>query len=323
MRGRRARLAALALTSALPGALAGCGQPIADETASDQVAPIVAGEAGLETFLDCLSAEGVTLVDAHRGGPAPGFAENSLPTFAHTLSQAAALLEVDVGVTRDGVLVLMHDDALDRTTTCSGDLAAQDWADVAECRLVDNDGRTTGATIPTLEQALAWAEGRTVLRLDVKRTVAYEDVVDAVRAAGAEERVAIITYDAGGAARLARIAPDLVVNATVDGLAELEELADRGVDVGQVIAWTGTSAVDERLNAALDARDVPVIFGTLGDPSRSVDGEIARSGEEGRYREIAAQGVDIIATDRPAEAYRSLLEVRDPTLALEACGTAS
>lgn len=312
-------LAALAV--AAPALLSGCGEAAVDAAALDVLVPIVAGEAGLEAFLDCLSSEGVTLVDAHRGGPMRGYPENALATFAHTTSRAAATLEVDVGVTRDGVLVLMHDDTLDRTTTCEGELVERDWADLAECRLVDNDGQPTAAVIPTLHEALAWAEGRTILRLDVKSTVAYEDVVDAVREADAEERVAVITYNAGGAARLARLVPELVINATVDGLAELEELADRGVEVDQLIAWTGTSRPDERLNTALEARDVPVVFGALGDPSRSVDGEIARSGDDARYREIAAQGVDIIATDRPIAAYRALSRERDPAPVIEACRT--
>jgi glycerophosphoryl diester phosphodiesterase len=323
VRGPRVTLAAAGVVALGPLALSGCEDSGGELAAAvDMVAPVVAGEAGLEAYLDCLSSEGVTLVDAHRGGPAPGHPENAIATFARTLSLAPATLEVDVGVTADGVLVLMHDDTLDRTTTCEGELAAQDWADLAECRLVDNDGRTTSFAIPTLEEALAWADGKTILRLDVKQSVAYEDVVDAVRAAGAEERVAVITYNVGGAARLARLAPELVVNATVSGLAELEELHERGVEVEQIVAWTGTSSVDDRLNAALDARDVPVIFGTLGG-GQSVDREIVRSGDEGRYAEIAAQGVDIIATDRPAEAYLALSAERDPTLAIAACRTAS
>jgi hypothetical protein len=81
---------------------------------------------------------------------------------------------------------------------------------------------------------------------------------------------------------------------------------------------------DPAFYEALEAAGVPVIFGTLGDPSRSVDGEIARSGEEGLYAEIAGAGVDIIATDRPLEAFHALLRSgRDPAPALEACRSAS
>lgn len=304
-------------------AAAGCDEtaPVAAAVDLDLEArtPIVPGPDGLGAFLDCLSGEGITLVDAHRGGPAPGYPENAIATMARTVSRAAATLEIDVAATRDNVLILMHDDTLDRTTTCDGDLADADFDELAECRLVDERGAVTDFPIPTLAEALAWGEGRTVLRLDVKQSVAYEDVIDAIREADAENRVAIITYSVGQAARVARLAPDLIVNTDVGSLDELEELEDRGVDRDRIVAWTGTERLLEGLNAALDDRGVPVVYGTLGG-SQSVDGEIERSGDEERYLEIADADVDIIATDRPIEAFEALLEERDPALAIRACG---
>jgi glycerophosphoryl diester phosphodiesterase len=318
--GRRAAVAALV---ALAGAACGEGEEVREARALDPelAAPVLPGPAGLAAYLDCLSDEAVTLVAAHRGGPAPGYPENALATFAHTLSRIPALLEVDVAATRDGVLVLMHDDRLERTTTCTGVLADKTWSALRACRLEDNDGRATDFAIPTLEETLAWAEGRTVLEIDIKSSVRYEDVVAAVRRADAEERVILITYSVGGAARLAGIAPELVVSTSIYDVDDLEDHERRGVSAEQIAAWTGTTAPDDRLNAALEARGVPVLFGTLGDPERSVDGEIARTGEEGRYREIAAMGVDVIATDRPIQAYAALSEARDPRLAIEACRT--
>jgi glycerophosphoryl diester phosphodiesterase len=305
-------------------ACAACDAPARQERALAPalVATVAPGPAGLEAYLDCLSAERVTLVAAHRGGPAAGFPENAIATFAHTLSRAPALIEVDIAATADGVLVLMHDDRLERTTTCEGEIADRTRAELGACRLEDPDGRATDHAIPTLDDVLAWAEDRTVLELDIKSSVRYEDVVDAVRRANAEERVLVITYGVDGAARLARIAPELVISAGISSLDDLAEHERRGVPLERIAAWTGTSAPDAALNAALDARDVPVLFGTLGDPARSVDGEIARSGDEGRYRDIAAMNVDLIATDRPIEAYEALREARDPKLALEACRSA-
>jgi glycerophosphoryl diester phosphodiesterase len=68
-----------------------------------------------------LRERGFVAVSAHRGGPGPGLAENAIPTFRNTLIAArGAFLEVDVSQTADGVLVLMHDDRADRTTTGTG-----------------------------------------------------------------------------------------------------------------------------------------------------------------------------------------------------------
>jgi glycerophosphoryl diester phosphodiesterase len=317
------RLAAAApILCALACAACDAGDREEGALAPDLVAPVRAGPPGLEAYLDCLSDERITLVAAHRGGPAPGYPENALATFARTLSRIPALLEIDIAATRDGELVLMHDDRLERTTDCEGVLADRTWAELQVCRLEDNDGRATDFSIPTLDETLAWAEGRTVLELDIKSGVRYEDVVAAVRRADAEERVILITYGVDGAARLAGLAPDLVISASVASLADLTEHENRGVGRDRILAWTGTTAPDPGLNEALDARGVPVLFGTLGDPERSIDGEIARSGRQSRYRAIAEEGADVIATDRPIEAYAALSEARDPRLVLEACRTA-
>lgn len=317
---RRVWIAALTVAAAAACDAPGGGERSA--SASTEVsAPIAAGAAGLDAYLDCLSAERVTLVGAHRGGPAPGYPENALATFAHTLSRAPALIEIDIATTRDGVLALMHDDTLDRTTTCTGRVDDRTWAELSECRLVDDDGHATDFAIPTLSDALAWADGATVLELDIKSTVRYEDVIDAVRTAGAEERVILISYSLDGAARLARLAPEMTISASVAEADDLDALAARGVAPDRIVAWTGTERPDPALYAALDAREVPVLFGTLGGGD-SIDADIARTGEESRYRVIAAGGADVVVSDRPVAAYEAIRAARDPALALDACRTA-
>ena len=76
--------------------------------------------ANLPAFFDCLRESGRTIVAAHRGGPSAGFPENAVLTFENTLRQVPAVLELDIARTRDGVLVLMHDETVDRTTTGTG-----------------------------------------------------------------------------------------------------------------------------------------------------------------------------------------------------------
>jgi len=280
---------------------------------------IVAGSAGLEDYLDCLSRERITLVSAHRGGPAPGYPANAIATLAHTFSRAPVMLEIDVQQTADDELVLLHDDDLARRTSCDGRVDHATWPALQACRLRDPNGRTTDHHVARLADALAWAEGRTVLQLDIKRSVSYERLIEEVRLADAEDRVILITYSVGAASRLSRLAPDLIISAPVDSLGELGTLRNRRVDPDQLVAWTGTERTNPALYDQLDAREVPVIFGTLGPSRSSIDGAIARSGEESRYRDIAADGVDILGTDRPIEAYDALFQDRDPSLALETC----
>jgi glycerophosphoryl diester phosphodiesterase len=104
----------------------------------------------------------VPTVIGHRGasGELP---ENTLEAFERAVAQGAAILETDVHVTRDGNLVLIHDDVLERTTNGSGRVADHTLAELrgldAGARFSPNgDGRFPfrgqGFVIPTLEAAL-------------------------------------------------------------------------------------------------------------------------------------------------------------------------
>ncbi len=256
-------------------------------------------------FFDCLRTTGRTVVAAHRGGPSPGYAENSIEAMASVASQVPALHEIDIARTRDNVLVLMHDDTLDRTTTGTGDVRAQTLAQIKALQLKDETGAVLTHRVPTLREALDWAAGKVILELDVKRGVSYEDVVAEVRAAGAMSRVVFITYSTDAAVRVHQLAPEMMLSVSIESAAELAALEARKVDLTRVLAWTGTSTVNADLNRALAARGVEAMFGTLGNPERSWDGRFAREGRE-RYAEFAKTGLQLISTDRTINAARDL-----------------
>ena len=74
------------------------------------------------------AAAAVPEIHAHRGGSVvdgvPTFAEETLPAFRHAWVRERAVLELDVKLTADRVPVVIHDDTMDRTTTCAGPVAA-------------------------------------------------------------------------------------------------------------------------------------------------------------------------------------------------------
>lgn len=249
----------------------------------------------LPAFIDCLRDRDQAVVSAHRGGPAPGYAENALATFEHTLAaMGPAFLEVDVARTRDGALVLMHDDTVDRTTDGTGAVSALTLAQLRALRLQDEDGVTLAAHPPTLREALDWAEHWAVLELDAKRDVSYEEVVRDVQAAGAMRRVVFITYSVGGASRVANLAPDAMIYTTIREAGELDTLEQRGVDLSRIVAWLGTEQADAELLNALAARGVEARVGRLGDGAR------------GRFAQAVSSDVRIIAADDVSGAVREL-----------------
>lgn len=121
------------------------------------------------------------LISAHRGGPSKGFPENALETFENNFRQQPLIIECDVRTTQDGVLVLLHDETLDRTTTGSGKLQEIEFSALKKLKLKDPEGNITSYRIPTLDEALQWGAGKVIFTLDVKRDVSYAAVIEWMR----------------------------------------------------------------------------------------------------------------------------------------------
>ncbi|NNF56745.1 MAG: glycerophosphodiester phosphodiesterase family protein [Rhodothermaceae bacterium] len=233
-----------------------------------------------------------TLLSAHRGGPRPGLPENALATFEHTLNFAPALIECDVRRAADGTLVLLHDDTLDRTTTGSGPLTTRTLADLRRLRLLDLEGQVTPFRIPTLAEALAWAENRATLMLDVKEGVPPAELIAALRAAEAENRVVVIVYTLEDLLAYYRLAPDLVYSAMAMTPEEVTALLAAPVDRNRLIAFAGVGAVDAAVVARLHEAGLRVQVGTFGELD-----EAAGAAHPGAYRPLLDAGVDVLATD--------------------------
>ena len=246
-------------------------------------------------------SEAGKLISAHRGGAGPAYPENALATFEHTLRYAPALIESDVRMSRDSVLVLMHDETLERTTTGEGAVAAWPFAALRTLLLEDARGIITPFRIPSLAEALAWAEGRTVLTLDVKPGVPLERVVEAVRHAGAEDRVVIITYTLNSLLTYHRLAPDVLLSAYVTAENDVQRLLDSPIDLSRLIAFVGVSEVDAAVLARLHEHNIRAVLGTFG----TVD-ERARQGGPEVYQALLDRGVGVLATDVPVVAARAL-----------------
>lgn len=265
----------------------------------------IAPEGDLNAFFDCLAGNGAALIAAHRGGPDIGYPENALETFDRTMAAAPALLEIDVATSSDGVLYLMHDDTLDRTTTGTGPANALPFDAIRALRLRDRRGAETAAAPPAFADVLAWARGRTILEIDFKQTTRYEDVIAEIVRQQAEDRVILIAYTLAQAERLHRLAPDMMISLSVSTQSDLNRTVAAGVPLDRLLGFTGLDDPKPRLFSILNNQDVEVVFGTLGGRD-SIDDQIAASGDEALYAQLAGMGADIIATDRPLAAQKAL-----------------
>jgi glycerophosphoryl diester phosphodiesterase len=268
------------------------------ETASkqDNDGAVAVNQRDVAAFFDCVRGQGV-LLGAHRGGPADGLPENAIETFVETM-RYTPLLEVDVVQSRDGVLFLMHDSSLDRTSTGTGPVLETDWAQISQAFLKDNNGTVTAFRAPTLEQALEWAkQSGAILQLDKKRSTSFADLINAVRAKDMLTRVIFITYSLEDAVLVHQLAPEAAMTVSIEGEADLARLQAEGVDLTKVFAWTGTRSPNPGLWQLLNTRGVESFFGTLGRPADRLDTRYWEDGNPSEYQDLVASGLQVIATD--------------------------
>jgi len=140
------------------------------------------------------------IIHAHRGGAGKGFPENCLATFENTLRYTPAIMEIDPRLTRDSVVVLMHDDKLDRTSTGTGKVSDYTWNELKKLRLKDSEGNVTLYRIPLLSEVFAWCKGKTVLNVDEK-DVPYKMIADLIHQYHVEGNVLLTVHNAKEAAQ--------------------------------------------------------------------------------------------------------------------------
>ncbi len=105
------------------------------------------------------------MVVAHRGDwrNAP---ENSLWALQLAIDQGVDMVEIDLAMSKDSVLFLMHDKTIDRTTTGKGLPADYIWEQLQAFNLRDGLGVATQMKIPSLEDALRVCNSKVLVNLD-------------------------------------------------------------------------------------------------------------------------------------------------------------
>lgn len=117
-------------------------------------------------------------VMAHRGLSADA-PENTLYAFSDAISAGADFIELDVQQTRDGVLVVMHDSNLKRTTGVNKNIWDVDYADIQNLDAGSwFDPAYANARIPTLEETLQFVDKRARLNIEIKPTKHGSDTLE-------------------------------------------------------------------------------------------------------------------------------------------------
>ena len=141
---------------------------------------------------------------AHRGASGRGLApENTLAAFEKALDIGVDMLEIDVRVTGDGQLIVLHDPRLDRTTDCEGIVRE---LGIEKIRQADAGH---GERIPILREVFDLARHRAPILLEIKSDFIAELVVQAIAEAQFAEQVVVQSFNPQTVERVKRMAPHL------------------------------------------------------------------------------------------------------------------
>ena len=256
---------------------------------------------------------------AHRGG-AGLWPENSLAAFAGALALGIDLLELDVHLSADDEVVVIHDATLERTTEGTGAVQAWPAATLRRLRVRARDGALTDERVPLLDDVLALAaRAGAELLLELKGpafSVRYGrgatgqiEIVSGPAYEGLEERVLVRLDAAGMRAHTTVMAFNPTVIEQMRTLApsqrttllvsrdHVEHAAARATDT---VEWAEHLGVTD-LGLEHTLIDADVVTGAHAGGLRLGAWTV---NDESALCRLAALGVDVITTDRPDLAMR-------------------
>lgn len=241
---------------------------------------------------------------AHRGG-AKVVPEDTLEGFREGIAMGGGVVELDVHTSADGVVVVIHDPEVDRTTDGTGPVAEQTLAELQQLDAAYDftpDGKLTfpwrgkGVTVPTLERIYAEFPDRPI-NIEIKGErpgieLAVWQVIEAAGAAertivSADRRATIARFRAASGGRVATGASTVELAAYwVRHLLRLGSLVDAPYQALQAPeTWKGLRIVTPAFVRQAQERDLRVDVWTIDD--------------EPAMRRLLSFGVDGIMTDRP------------------------
>ncbi|MBO9657189.1 MAG: glycerophosphodiester phosphodiesterase family protein [Chitinophagaceae bacterium] len=239
-----------------------------------------------------------TIISGHRGSHIAGYPENAIETFERVLKHTPAFFEIDPRLTKDSVIVLLHDATLDRTTTGKGKLSDYTWEQVKQFKLKDKNGNVTPYRIPTLQEAITWAKGNTILNLD-KKDVPPQMTAEIIRKNNAAAFVMVTVHTAEQAKFYYQDNSKIMMSAFVKTEEAFKTYEAAGIPWKNMIAYIGSENKPENkiMFDLLHSRGVMCMISAA-----PVYDKLATKEERAAaYRDIFAKGADILESDYPVE----------------------
>ncbi len=157
------------------------------------------------------------IIIGHRGNPSQA-PENSISGFLKAIENGADIVETDIKITKDGHIVIMHDDTLTRTTTYTGSASVSQMTleEIKQYKLWGANNRFKDdypdEGIPTLEEmfiALQDSDAKIFLEIKTGETRIIQPTVELIREYGYEDRIFVICFNSAQLVTLRNLMPDM------------------------------------------------------------------------------------------------------------------
>lgn len=226
-------------------------------------------------------------ISAHRGD-AVSAPENTIPAFESAIKHKADYAELDVHQTKDGVLVVCHDESLDRTTGYDADICDTNYSKI---KTLDAGSffsdKFKGTKVPTLDQVMDACKGKIKLNIELKpnkKNKGFEQqVVDTIKKHGFTNKCVVTSLDHDSITKVNKLDPKLECGVILTvGVGDLQKMP--GVDFFSL----DSSFINEDLMEAVHKEGKEVHAWTVDN--------------EDHTKEMAELGVDNIITNDPVQA---------------------
>lgn len=271
------------------------------------------------------SKTGKLAVSGHRG--ASGYApENTMAAFERALAVGADVIEFDVHLSRDGRVVVIHDDVLDRTTNGQGPVRQYAWEDLKKldagswfdrknevARLVQAEippgtrplpipeEKFAGVRIPLLEEVLEWSTAvRMPVSIEIKSPWPFyhgldvypglvEKVLELVARYGDEELTSLHSFDHRAVLRSKELNSNITTLVSLGGAILVDPAGPARAARANGVA-IGSNWVTPELVEAMHAEDICIFGWGLGEEPFTQAEDLCR---------LVGMGVDFVSGGFP------------------------
>ncbi|MCS7253487.1 MAG: glycerophosphodiester phosphodiesterase family protein [Armatimonadota bacterium] len=235
------------------------------------------------------------MIIAHRGYSGI-YPENTLIALREAIKLNVDGIEVDARITKDGCVILMHDETVDRTTNGSGKVEELTLEQIKALDAGSWKGEEfKGESIPTLSEALSCLPDDMVMYVEVKPSNAAREVISAIEEGGAFDRVVICSFHPSVLKMVSELRPHLpkvLIVGECQSMNEFKRLINVALECGANGLSIHYGSITAEFVKHAHQRAIGIVAWTVND-----------------LRTLSAMlnvGVDAIATDYPDIVIKAL-----------------